>query len=120
MANDTRVALTGYFRTNFLTTHNRVSAAREIPELQEMTVRQRAVFDSYSRQQPGDPIKGSSIIVDMLTRSGPWAELKSLPLRVSLGRDAAKFIKDVIRDRSADHEKWASVTEATNCDDVES
>jgi hypothetical protein len=85
-----------------------------------MTAEKRAIFDAYSCKQPGDPIKGASLIVDLITKSGPWAQCEHLPLSVSLGKDAAKFIRETIRDRSIEHEKWVSFTENTNCDSVES
>ena len=83
-----------------------------------MTQKLSAVFDMKSGKQPGDPVKGASIIVDILTKSGPWAACEKLPVRIPLGADSVRFIREILEERAKVLGQWASIAETTNCDDV--
>ncbi|KAK2809246.1 hypothetical protein FQN49_008638, partial [Arthroderma sp. PD_2] len=77
----------GYFRTNFLVSGNRAVVSNRIPDLSSTADETKKMLDAYSKNQPGDPVKGASIIVQALTKSGA-CEGRELPMRLPLGKDA--------------------------------
>ncbi|KAL1603237.1 hypothetical protein SLS59_004333 [Nothophoma quercina] len=61
----------GYFRTGFLNAGTQIKSEKRIKEYDETAVGQnRTRLDQVNNNQPGDVIKGSKVIVDILTKSG--------------------------------------------------
>lgn len=110
-------SLIGYFRTNFLTSANRTAAKRAIADY-AIAEQMKANLDQVNKKQPGDPLKGVNVMVDYLTKSGPWAGVEKLPWRLALGADSVELVRETLKRLSADHEKWADAVSKTNCDDV--
>lgn len=105
----------GAFRTGFLNKGARVLSEKRIKEYDESVVgvlRNKGV-DAIDNKQPGDVVKGSKVIVDILTRTGV-ADGKEIPVRVPLGSDGAPVIRKKMEDTEALLKEWEGVT--TNTD----
>ncbi|KAF7562469.1 hypothetical protein G7046_g1664 [Stylonectria norvegica] len=106
----------GYFRTNFLDPAVRVHSKERIGAYDDENTpsgqvrRGLAVTDG---KQPGDVKKGCQVIVDVLTKSGE-AEGKELPLRLVLGSDSEKFIRDKCTSTVEILDEWKDVAASTD------
>lgn len=106
----------GYTRTNFLVPGHQLRSSRTIEDLSEGAIKDTlAAFDSYSLNQPGDPVKASKLIVDALTASGS-CQGRELPPRLLVGRDAYGVVGEVIEKHKADMKLWEDLATATDCD----
>ena len=104
----------GYFRTGFLNAGAKVVSEKQLKEYDESTVGQvRAKLDETDNHQPGDVIKGSKVLIDILTRTG-LAEGKEVPIRVALGSDSPTVIRDKLKRTEALLDEWDPIT--TNTD----
>jgi NAD(P)-dependent dehydrogenase (short-subunit alcohol dehydrogenase family) len=103
----------GYFRTNFLTTSNRQRAKKVISDFAPVTGPAKAALDEKNLHQPGDPVKGARLIVEVLTKTGR-CEGKALPSRLALGNDAVTFIPGVLDGMNQDIEAWKELTGSTD------
>lgn len=104
----------GYFRTGFLNVGARVKSEKRIKDYDETATGQaREILDKVDNNQPGDVVKGSKVIVDILTKSGV-AEGRNVPIRVALGSDASPYIRRKIDDTVKLLDSWDSIT--TNTD----
>lgn len=107
----------GYFRTNFLTDGHKITAKNHIPELNPGTQATRDALAAYSLHQPGDPVKGSQVLVEALTKTGRCAG-RSLPGRLALGRDALAVIGKSITREQEMIDSWEEIVGSTDCGDV--
>ncbi|KAI3399393.1 hypothetical protein diail_7120 [Diaporthe ilicicola] len=106
----------GYTRTNFLVPGHLLRSARTIQDLEEGALGDTlAAFDSYSLNQPGDPVKTAKLIVDTLTASGS-CEGRELPQRLIVGRDAYGIVGQAIETNQANMKLWEDLATATDCD----
>lgn len=106
----------GYTRTNFLVPGHQLRSSRTIEDLSEGAIKDTlAAFDSYSLNQPGDPVKASKLIVDALTASGS-CQGRELPPRLLVGSDAYGIVDEVIEKHKADMKLWEDLATATDCD----
>lgn len=106
----------GYTRTNFLVPGHQLRSSRTIEDLSEGAIKDTlAAFDSYSLNQPGDPVKASKLIVDALTASGS-CQGRELPPRLLVGSDAYGIVDEVIEKHKADMKLWDDLATATDCD----
>ncbi|USP77084.1 NAD(P)-binding protein [Curvularia clavata] len=104
----------GYFRTGFLNAGAQIKSEKQIKEYTETVVGDvRARLDRVNNNQPGDVVKGSKVIVDILTKSG-LAEGKDVPVRVALGSDSPPTIRGKIDSTIKLLDEWDSIT--TNTD----
>jgi short-subunit dehydrogenase len=104
----------GYFRTGFLNPGAQIKSEKTIKEYDETAVGEvRAVLKKVDNNQPGDVVKGSKVIVDVLTKSGV-AEGKEVPMRVALGSDAPPAIRAKIDDTIKLLDEWGSITTKTD------
>lgn len=104
----------GYFRTGFLNAGAQIKSEKRIKDYDETTVGQiRATLDVVNNNQPGDVVKGSRVIVDILTKTGS-AEGRDVPVRVALGSDCSKGIREKIAETVKLLDEWDSIT--TNTD----
>lgn len=108
----------GDFRSNLLAAGHRFAALHPIPDYDNTPTR-AAIEESNSQdhKQPGDLVKGSKIIVDILTQTGCAAGRK-IPVRVALGAEACELMRDKCKDTLALLEEWKDVVSDTNHDDV--
>lgn len=106
----------GYTRTNFLVPGHQLRSQRTIEDLEGGALKETlAAFDSYSLNQPGDPIKAAKLIVDALTASGS-CEGRELPPRLLVGRDAYGVVGEVIEKHKDNMKLWEDLATATDCD----
>ena len=104
----------GYFRTGFLNAGTQMKSEKRIKEYDETTVGAiRARLDEVDDNQPGDVVKGAKVIVDILTMSGV-AEGKKVPIRVALGADCSKGIREKVEDTINLLEEWDPITTKTD------
>ncbi|KAL4981867.1 hypothetical protein BDW68DRAFT_192623 [Aspergillus falconensis] len=73
---------------------------------------------AYSLPQPGDPVKGARVIVELLTRSGR-GEGRRLPGRLALGRDAIVKIGESLKREGEMLDSWRDIITSADCDDVQ-
>lgn len=104
----------GYFRTGFLNPGAQISSALRIDAYDSSTVGHvRDVLKKTDNNQPGDVVKGSKVIVDILTRSGV-AEGREVPIRVALGSDSSPYIRAKMRRTEELLDAWDGVTKSTD------
>lgn len=105
----------GYFRSNFLKEGNRLISKSVISDYDGTTSAQWAkTFDQYDNKQPGDLVKGAKVIVDVLDGKGG----RKIPLRLVLGADANKMVKEKCESTIRLMEEWKDLTTSTDHSDV--
>lgn len=77
----------GYFRTDFLDTASLTRATNSIQDYAETVGTVRARATELNHQQPGDPSKLATAMLDQ-------AKMEHPPLRLALGSDTVKSIED--------------------------
>ncbi|KAJ4165094.1 hypothetical protein LMH87_006741 [Akanthomyces muscarius] len=105
----------GYFRTSVLSPGHRVRAKKIIDELDKGAGATIGALDALDRQQPGDPVKGAALIVEVLTGSGR-AEGRDLPPRLVVGRDAYEFVTGNMNSNRVNLGLWKDLATSTDCD----
>lgn len=106
----------GYTRTNFLVSGHQLRSSRTIDDLKEGAVKDAlTAFDSYSLNQPGDPVKFAKLVVDALTSSGS-CQGRELPPRLLVGRDAYGIVGEAIEKHKENMKLWEDLATATDCD----
>lgn len=106
-----------YFRTNFLSGGHRISAEKRIDDLEPVMGPQRSTLDAVDNNQPGNPVKGSKLIVEVLTGTGRCAGRK-LPSRFVFGSDAVATVDGILEKHKKELDEWRDITVTTDCDDV--
>ncbi|KIW13492.1 hypothetical protein PV08_08680 [Exophiala spinifera] len=108
----------GYFRTGFLNPGARVKSARVIDDYTDTVVGQvRNALDSVDNNQPGDVVKGSKVIVDVLTRTGAAAG-REIPIRLVLGRDCVETIRQKCESTLKLLNEWEPIITSTDHDNA--
>lgn len=105
----------GYFRTDFLTAGNKVTAEKVIDDLLPVMQPMRDFFRNASHKQPGDPVKGAALIVEVLTHSGRCKE-RELPVRLGLGSDFLNLLGQYLEKDRKEVETWKDLTVTTDYD----
>ncbi|KAH8905938.1 NAD(P)-binding protein [Coniochaeta sp. PMI_546] len=103
----------GYTRTEFLQKvdgrERRVIAKRELEVYKEGPVRQlKDAMDAVNGKQPGDVEKAGRVIVDVLTKEGV-AKGREIPVRLPLGSDTVRQIRERIGQYEARIREWEDV-----------
>ncbi|KAI8623967.1 NAD(P)-binding protein [Xylariaceae sp. FL1651] len=111
----------GYFRTEFLhpggSNRKLVSNPLEAEYKGTGVEASRAALDAFNNHQPGNVVKGSKVIVDVLTGTGVAAG-KAFPIRLVLGRDCMNDIHAKIARTQKLLKEWEDVIVSTDHDDV--
>lgn len=108
----------GYFRTDLLTAGNSTKPKNPMPEYDGTPAHAMVDgLDSINHKQPGNPVRGASVIIDVLTQSGS-AEGRPIPLRLPVGPDSIVTLGDKCRSTLSLLEEWKDVVSSTNHDDV--
>ncbi|KAF2795115.1 NAD(P)-binding protein [Melanomma pulvis-pyrius CBS 109.77] len=108
------VAEPGYFRTGFLNPGTKIVSEKRIKAYDDTAVGHvRGLLDQVDNNQPGDVIKGSKVLVDILTHSGA-AEGKEIPIRVALGSDSPPAIREKMKTTEELLKEWDSITTKTD------
>jgi short-subunit dehydrogenase len=104
----------GYFRTSFLNPGKTVRSEKVLDVYADSAVGQSVKeVMQYDGNQPGDVEKGSRVIVDILTKSGP-AQGREVPIRIMLGSDAPAAIGGVCKSTLALLDEWSAITTQTD------
>lgn len=85
----------GYFRTEFLNPSRRVITKERIEAYNDEntpTGQLRRALDAVDNNQPGDPVKGAKVAVDILTD-----QKREVPVRIVLGSDCDAYIREQCR-----------------------
>ncbi|KAI0434961.1 NAD(P)-binding protein [Xylaria sp. FL1042] len=112
----------GYFRTAFL--HPEGSNRKPVSDMLEAEYKgsdvekTRNALNNVNNRQPGDVVKGSKIIVDVLTGSGV-AVGKEFPIRILLGRDCMRDVRAKMARTEKLIQEWEDVIASTDHDDVQ-
>ncbi len=96
----------GYFRTEFLEPGSIQFAPSTIDDYAEARATHEA-YASYSKNQPGDPVKLAKVLVEIV-------EAGKLPLQLLLGSDALGLAEADLGRRSEDLETWRSTSKSTD------
>jgi NADP-dependent 3-hydroxy acid dehydrogenase YdfG len=88
----------GAFRTNYAGTYLAM-AATTIADYQQTSGKLRTGITARHGSQPGDPDRGSRIILETLGSQAP-------PLRLVLGALAADLVRDTLQSRISELETW--------------
>ncbi|KAI5477884.1 hypothetical protein MNV49_005777 [Pseudohyphozyma bogoriensis] len=107
----------GYFRTNFLASPPPPSGL-QIPDYAAISTAMRSALVAVNQNQPGDPVKGVNVIIDVVLGEGKMEGKKEMPVRLPLGRDAFGVLEDVARRAKETVEEWKGIAGDTDCDDV--
>ncbi|PGH07299.1 hypothetical protein GX51_01843 [Blastomyces parvus] len=82
----------GYFRSKFFNAGHVTNPSNLLKEYDGTPARDTMNFlEKVNNKQPGDPVKGCSVIIDVLTQSGKAAG-RPIPSRLALGDDAQDII----------------------------
>lgn len=106
----------GYFRTGILSSSTMNSAKERIAAYEDPntpTGKMKALLGKVDGNQPGNPQKGAQVIVDVLTRTGV-AKGKETPVRIVLGSDCEKVIRDECASTTKLLDEWKDVIESTD------
>lgn len=103
----------GYTRTEFLQKvdgkERRVIAKKEMEIYKEGPVKQlKGAMDAVNGKQPGDVEKAGRVIVDVLTKEGV-AKGREIPVRLPLGSDTIRQIRQRIGEYQARIEEWEEI-----------
>ncbi|TEA14529.1 putative oxidoreductase YusZ [Colletotrichum sidae] len=101
----------GYFRTEFLNEKNAVYIDTKIDDYKPLVDNLYPQVTGMHQQQPGDPAKGVSRILD-LVRSQTAAE--EMPVSLALGDDALDAIRKKCNDTLELLDKWAEKSSNTS------
>jgi NAD(P)-dependent dehydrogenase (short-subunit alcohol dehydrogenase family) len=109
----------GSFCTDFLAGGHLTLPKAPLKEYDGTPARQVIEYMGYfDGKQPGDVVKGSRIVVDVLTKSGS-AVGREIPMRLALGPDAYDTIKGKCEQTMVLLDEWKVISTATNHADVE-
>jgi NAD(P)-dependent dehydrogenase (short-subunit alcohol dehydrogenase family) len=105
----------GYFRTDLLAAGNKITVKKTIDDYLPVMQPVKEAFQQYNQQQPGDPVKGSKLIVEALTQSGR-CEGRVLPIRLGMGSDYVKDVKRILQREKEELEAWEELSLSTDFD----
>lgn len=102
----------GYFRTDFLDSSSLQIQQNTIADYADGPAGQmRVAAGERNHDQPGDPVKASAAIIDVVESERP-------PLRLLLGNDTIAAVEGKIAHVQAELAQWRSVSTSTDFDDV--
>lgn len=104
----------GYFRTDFLTSDGaRRVTAGSISDYDAMRKATDDALNAYNKQQPGNPVKGVSLVLDCINSTGKAAG-KQVPWHICLGSDAYETIIGATDPFRKEMDEWKSITDTTD------
>ncbi|OLN81705.1 putative oxidoreductase YusZ [Colletotrichum chlorophyti] len=104
----------GYFRTGFLNAGARTTAKLSVDAYsQGAAAEYKNLLDVANNNQPGDPIKGARVVVDVMTKSGA-AEAREIPIRLALGTDCMAGIREKCKNTMALLNEWEPISASTD------
>ncbi|KAK7021899.1 hypothetical protein VNI00_017188 [Paramarasmius palmivorus] len=103
----------GYFRTAFLNDGHRKPYDPRIEDYNGVTGDYEAALQAYNNKQPGNPIKGAEIMVDIVRGEG-FAEGKPFSNNIQLGSDCYATAKEESEKALLRLEEWKDVSFSTD------
>ncbi|KAJ3503282.1 hypothetical protein NLJ89_g8502 [Agrocybe chaxingu] len=103
----------GSFRTSFLDGDQRAPKVARIPDYQGTSGPVEAAMQAYNGKQPGDPLQGVKIVVDVVKGEGSAAG-KSFPCGLVLGTDSYNGARKASLDALQRLEEWKEVSFSTD------
>ncbi|CAI0651655.1 unnamed protein product [Colletotrichum noveboracense] len=104
----------GYFRTGFLNPGARIKAKVDLDAYQTGPAgNYKKLLNDADNHQPGDPVKGAHVVVDVFTKSGV-AEGREIPIRLVLGKDCLAAVRKKCQETLALMDEWESITTTTD------
>ncbi|KAF4829869.1 Oxidoreductase BOA17 [Colletotrichum siamense] len=104
----------GYFRTGFLNPGARIKAKVDLDAYQTGPAgNYKKLLNDADNHQPGDPVKGSRVVVDVFTKSGV-AGGREIPIRLVLGTDCLAAVRKKCQETLALMDEWESITTTTD------
>lgn len=97
----------GYFRTEFLTKGSIGMPSKQIAEYEDARQSQELHQSQIDGNQPGDPEKAASVLIQMSNEENP-------ALHLFLGQDALDMANQKLNFVNADVEKWKEVSASTS------
>lgn len=104
----------GYFRTNFMTSSPESTGA-EIEDYKVITGPSAERRKAAHGKQPGDPVKGANVIIDVVLGVGV-AEGRKAPAQFPLGPDAVAVMQNVVDAQQKIINDWKDISSTTNFD----
>ncbi|KIM42597.1 hypothetical protein M413DRAFT_444303 [Hebeloma cylindrosporum] len=103
----------GYFRTSFLESDQRAPKVSRIPDYKETSDAAEAALQAYNGKQPGNPLKGVQVMVDLVRGEGQ-AVGKPFPRGLALGTDSYNVAKNSSHRALERLEIWKDVSFSTD------
>ncbi|KDN68503.1 putative short chain dehydrogenase [Colletotrichum sublineola] len=104
----------GYFRTGFLNAGARTTAKHVVDAYSVGPAGEyKKLLDVVNNNQPGDPVKGARVVVDVMTKSGT-AEGRGVPKRLLLGTDCLAGVRAKCKDTMTLLDEWESISGSTD------
>ncbi|KAI8242575.1 Oxidoreductase BOA17 [Colletotrichum sp. SAR 10_77] len=104
----------GYFRTGFLNPGARIKAKVDLDAYQTGPAgNYKKLLNDADNHQPGDPVKGARVVVDVFTKSGV-AGGREIPMRLVLGTDCLAAVRKKCQETLALMDEWESITTTTD------
>ncbi|MCR5863115.1 SDR family NAD(P)-dependent oxidoreductase [Flavobacterium sp. J372] len=101
------IVMPGYFRTNFLESDSLVTPKNVIADYQSTRDSQNFHQNQMNGNQPGDPVKGVSAIIEAAGEANP-------PLYLFLGSDSVTMAEKKINMLSKEIDKWKALSTSTD------
>lgn len=101
------IVMPGYFRTNFLESDSLVTPKNVIADYQSTRDSQNFHQSQMNGNQPGDPVKGVSAIIEAAGEANP-------PLYLFLGSDSVTMAEKKIDMLSKEVNKWKALSTSTD------
>ena len=107
----------GYFRTDFLKPDGSRSVERKnrIAAYDEQAERTVAMLDGVNGKQPGDPVKGAEMILDLAESTGA-ASGHEPTTYAAVGHDAYAYIDGELKKIRASLEEWKDISTSADID----
>ncbi|PPQ78486.1 hypothetical protein CVT25_011827 [Psilocybe cyanescens] len=103
----------GYFRTPFLQADQRAPKVARIEDYKVIGESAEAALHAYNGKQPGDPLKGVNVLLDLVRGEGQAAG-KPFPRGLSLGTDSYTVAKTASLNALERLEQWKDVSFSTD------
>ncbi|THU86770.1 NAD(P)-binding protein [Dendrothele bispora CBS 962.96] len=105
----------GYFRTAFLNSEHRMPHLGKISDYKEVTEEYERALQEYNGKQPGDPIRGCQVILDLVRDEGiVKGKGAAVPTNLQLGSDTYNTVKPILEKHIKVMEDWKDVTLSTD------
>lgn len=97
----------GFFRTDFMDGSSLVKTGIEIEDYRDTVGKTRTFAEDHNHQQPGDPAKLASALLELVALPDP-------PLRLQLGMDAVRRVEQKNAFVQAESQRWLSLSTTTD------